>query len=178
MDSYQAVKEKHRRIVDAGFDAPAPAILQRGGGKTFGFYAKPHGVMVEVCGTSRGSGSERFDSRRLHNYLMYYQYVTDIYILISHNSILRRRILRRASLTVFLLPIKNQSNDRLFLAGIAGKKWMVGFRTAILGQDLFISSCLPTIQELSHCGSDRDAESRHYRSERSRHGHIACVSGV
>jgi lactoylglutathione lyase len=48
MDSYEAVMERHRRIVDAGFDAPAPAILQRGGGKTFGFYAKPHGVMVEV----------------------------------------------------------------------------------------------------------------------------------
>ena len=26
-------------------------------------------------------------------------------------------------------------NYRLFLAGIAGEKWMLGFRTAILGQD-------------------------------------------
>jgi hypothetical protein len=33
-------------------------------------------------------------------------------------------------------PITNQSNDRLFLAGIAGEKWMLGFRTAILVQDL------------------------------------------
>jgi catechol 2,3-dioxygenase-like lactoylglutathione lyase family enzyme len=48
MDSYEAVMERHRRIVAAGFDAPAPAILERGGGKTFGFYTKPHGVMVEV----------------------------------------------------------------------------------------------------------------------------------
>lgn len=39
---------EHRRIVAAGFDAPAPAILERGGGKTFGFYTKSHGVMVEV----------------------------------------------------------------------------------------------------------------------------------
>jgi catechol 2,3-dioxygenase-like lactoylglutathione lyase family enzyme len=48
MDSYEAVREKHQRIVAAGFETPEPAILQRGGGKTFGFYAKPHGVMVEV----------------------------------------------------------------------------------------------------------------------------------
>jgi len=34
-------------------------------------------------------------------------------------------------------PITNQSNDRLFLGGIAGEKWMVGFRTAILVQDLY-----------------------------------------
>jgi hypothetical protein len=31
-------------------------------------------------------------------------------------------------------PIKNQSNDRLLLPGIAGKKWMLGFRTTILGR--------------------------------------------
>jgi catechol 2,3-dioxygenase-like lactoylglutathione lyase family enzyme len=48
LNSYEAVKEKHRRIVNAGFEAPEPAILERGGGKTFGFYAKPYGVMVEV----------------------------------------------------------------------------------------------------------------------------------
>lgn len=48
VDSYQAVRERHQRIVEARFEAPAPAILQRGGGKTFGFYAKPHGLMVEV----------------------------------------------------------------------------------------------------------------------------------
>jgi catechol 2,3-dioxygenase-like lactoylglutathione lyase family enzyme len=48
VDSYDTVREKHQRIVEAGFDAPVPAILERGGGKTFGFYAKPHGVMVEV----------------------------------------------------------------------------------------------------------------------------------
>jgi catechol 2,3-dioxygenase-like lactoylglutathione lyase family enzyme len=48
LHSYEAVKEKHRRSVNAGFQAPEPAIVQHGGGKTFGFYAKPHGVMVEV----------------------------------------------------------------------------------------------------------------------------------
>ena len=48
VDSHEAVREKHRRIAAAGFCAPEPAILQRGGGKTFGFYAKPHGIMVEV----------------------------------------------------------------------------------------------------------------------------------
>jgi lactoylglutathione lyase len=48
VDSYEAVRERHQRIVDAGFEAPTPAILQRGGGKTFGFYTKPHGLMVEV----------------------------------------------------------------------------------------------------------------------------------
>ena len=49
MDSYEAVMEKHRQIVDAGFDAPMPAVLQRGGGKTFGFYTKAYGVMVEAA---------------------------------------------------------------------------------------------------------------------------------
>jgi hypothetical protein len=34
-------------------------------------------------------------------------------------------------------PITNQSNDGLFLAGIAGEKWMLGFRTSILVQDLY-----------------------------------------
>jgi catechol 2,3-dioxygenase-like lactoylglutathione lyase family enzyme len=48
MHSYEEVRETHQRIVDAGFEAPLPAILHRGGDKTFGFYAKPHGVMVEV----------------------------------------------------------------------------------------------------------------------------------
>ena len=48
MHSYEAVRETHHRIVDAGFEAPVPALLQRGGSKTFGFYAKPHGLMVEV----------------------------------------------------------------------------------------------------------------------------------
>jgi hypothetical protein len=35
-----------------------------------------------------------------------------------------------------------------------------------------------TIQELSHCGSDRDAESRHLPLRARRHSHMACVSGV
>lgn len=48
VDSYQAVRDRHQQIVEAGFEAPTPAILQRGGSKTFGFYAKPFGVMVEV----------------------------------------------------------------------------------------------------------------------------------
>jgi hypothetical protein len=42
------VIDKHRRIVSTGFDAPVPAILERGGVKTFGFYAKPHGLMMEI----------------------------------------------------------------------------------------------------------------------------------
>jgi len=55
-------------------------------------------------------------------------------------------------------PIKNQSNDRLFLAGIAGKKWMLGFRTATVGQDRFISSRLadnPRIECKQSCPSVR-----------------------
>jgi catechol 2,3-dioxygenase-like lactoylglutathione lyase family enzyme len=43
------VNRYHQRIVEAGFDAPIPAILQRGGPKTFGFYCNaPGGVTVEV----------------------------------------------------------------------------------------------------------------------------------
>ncbi len=47
--SAEEVQEYHARIVKAGFDAPTPAILERGGPKTFGFYCTPPGgVMVEV----------------------------------------------------------------------------------------------------------------------------------
>jgi catechol 2,3-dioxygenase-like lactoylglutathione lyase family enzyme len=47
--SAEKVQEHHARIVEAGFDAPAPAILERGGPKTFGFYCTPPGgVVVEV----------------------------------------------------------------------------------------------------------------------------------
>jgi catechol 2,3-dioxygenase-like lactoylglutathione lyase family enzyme len=47
--STDEVLQHHARILEAGFDAPTPAILQRGGGKTFGFYCTPPGgVMVEV----------------------------------------------------------------------------------------------------------------------------------
>jgi catechol 2,3-dioxygenase-like lactoylglutathione lyase family enzyme len=47
--SQEEVQQHHARIVDAGFDASAPAVLERGGAKTFGFYCHaPGGVMVEV----------------------------------------------------------------------------------------------------------------------------------
>jgi catechol-2,3-dioxygenase len=47
--SEEEVKQHHAHIIDAGFDAPAPDILERGGAKTFGFYCHaPGGVMVEV----------------------------------------------------------------------------------------------------------------------------------
>ena len=43
------VKQHHARITEAGFEAPVPAILERGGDNTFGFYCHaPGGVMVEV----------------------------------------------------------------------------------------------------------------------------------
>lgn len=47
--SIETVHQHHTRLIDAGFDAPNPAILNRGGDKTFGFYAHaPGGVVVEV----------------------------------------------------------------------------------------------------------------------------------
>ncbi len=49
LGSEQEVKQHHARIVDAGFEAPTPAVLQRGGDKSFGFYCHaPGGVLVEV----------------------------------------------------------------------------------------------------------------------------------
>lgn len=54
MGSEEEVREHHTRILAAGFEAPEPAILQRGGGKTFGFYARPFGVMVEVSCPAEG----------------------------------------------------------------------------------------------------------------------------
>jgi len=49
LTSEEEVQQHHARIVGAGFDAPAPAILDRGGARTFGFYCHaPGGVMVEV----------------------------------------------------------------------------------------------------------------------------------
>jgi catechol 2,3-dioxygenase-like lactoylglutathione lyase family enzyme len=49
VSSTDAVRERHARIVEAGYEAPAPDILKRGGGKTYGFYCHaPGGVMVEV----------------------------------------------------------------------------------------------------------------------------------
>ena len=45
----QDVHRHYQQIVNAGFDAPIPAILERGGPKAFGFYCNaPGGVMVEV----------------------------------------------------------------------------------------------------------------------------------
>jgi catechol 2,3-dioxygenase-like lactoylglutathione lyase family enzyme len=49
VSSTDAVHDRHARIVEAGYEAPAPAILARGGPKTYGFYCHaPGGVMVEV----------------------------------------------------------------------------------------------------------------------------------
>jgi catechol 2,3-dioxygenase-like lactoylglutathione lyase family enzyme len=49
VDSTDEVLRLHQSIVNAGFETPDPAILIRGGGKTFGFYCKaPGGVLVEV----------------------------------------------------------------------------------------------------------------------------------
>lgn len=49
VDSAEEVKARHRRIVEAGFETPAPDRLRRGGPPTFGFYCKaPGGVLVEV----------------------------------------------------------------------------------------------------------------------------------
>lgn len=49
VSSAEIVHEHHSRLNGSGFDAPAPAILQRGGGKTFGFYCNaPGGILVEV----------------------------------------------------------------------------------------------------------------------------------
>src|SRR6202167_3450717 len=49
LGSEQEVKQHHARITEAGFEAAEPAILERGGAKTFGFYCRtPGGVMVEV----------------------------------------------------------------------------------------------------------------------------------
>ena len=49
VDSTEQVNQHHTRLIEAGFDVPTPAILERGGPKTFGFYCHaPGGVMVEV----------------------------------------------------------------------------------------------------------------------------------
>jgi len=49
VDSTIAVRQQHQRLADAGFDAPTPAILERGGPKAYGFYyPAPGGVVVEV----------------------------------------------------------------------------------------------------------------------------------
>jgi catechol 2,3-dioxygenase-like lactoylglutathione lyase family enzyme len=47
--SADEVRARHARIAAAGFETPAPEIVNRGGPKTFGFYCKaPGGVLVEV----------------------------------------------------------------------------------------------------------------------------------
>ncbi|GGA78800.1 glyoxalase [Edaphobacter acidisoli] len=47
--STDKVREHHRLITEAGFDAPAPGPLQQGGRNAYGFYCHaPGGVMVEV----------------------------------------------------------------------------------------------------------------------------------
>lgn len=48
MDATEKVRQCHRRMVEEGFDAPEPALLQQGR-KAYGFYCNaPGGVMVEV----------------------------------------------------------------------------------------------------------------------------------
>lgn len=47
--SPSAVRQLHQRFTDAGFNAPAPAILERGGPKAYSFYySAPGGLIVEV----------------------------------------------------------------------------------------------------------------------------------
>jgi len=48
-DSADAVRQLHQRLLAAGFAAPVPAILERGGPKAYGYYYNaPGGVIVEV----------------------------------------------------------------------------------------------------------------------------------
>jgi catechol 2,3-dioxygenase-like lactoylglutathione lyase family enzyme len=49
VSSQQEVLRHHALLSEAGFFAPTPNLLDRGGPKTFGFYCNaPGGVMVEV----------------------------------------------------------------------------------------------------------------------------------
>jgi catechol 2,3-dioxygenase-like lactoylglutathione lyase family enzyme len=48
-ESTDAVHQLHQRLLDAGFEAPNPAKLERGGPRAYGFYySAPGGVVVEV----------------------------------------------------------------------------------------------------------------------------------
>lgn len=48
-DSRSSVEDRHIALAAAGYEAPAPAMLQRGGPPTYGFYCHaPGGVTVEV----------------------------------------------------------------------------------------------------------------------------------
>lgn len=48
-DGRSDVEDRHAAVVAAGYEAPAPAMLQRGGPPTYGFYCNaPGGVTVEV----------------------------------------------------------------------------------------------------------------------------------
>jgi catechol 2,3-dioxygenase-like lactoylglutathione lyase family enzyme len=49
VSSAQEVNGRYKRIIDAGFEAPVPELINRGGPDTFGFYCKaPGGILVEV----------------------------------------------------------------------------------------------------------------------------------
>jgi catechol-2,3-dioxygenase len=48
-DSRDSVDRRYAAVAAAGYEAPAPVILQRGGPPTYGFYCNaPGGVTVEV----------------------------------------------------------------------------------------------------------------------------------
>ena len=47
-ESASSVQELYQRFHEAGFDAPAPVILTRGGPPAYGFYYSAPGVIVEV----------------------------------------------------------------------------------------------------------------------------------
>jgi catechol 2,3-dioxygenase-like lactoylglutathione lyase family enzyme len=48
-NSTEEVHQHHTRLIEAGFDAPNPSLLNRAGDKAYGFYAHaPGGVIVEV----------------------------------------------------------------------------------------------------------------------------------
>jgi catechol 2,3-dioxygenase-like lactoylglutathione lyase family enzyme len=47
--SVEEVEQHYKRLVQAGYEPPTPALLERGGPKTYGFYCPaPGGVLVEV----------------------------------------------------------------------------------------------------------------------------------
>jgi catechol-2,3-dioxygenase len=48
-ESRSIVDDRHAAVIAAGYEAPAPSMLQRGGPQSYGFYcAAPGGVIVEV----------------------------------------------------------------------------------------------------------------------------------
>jgi catechol 2,3-dioxygenase-like lactoylglutathione lyase family enzyme len=54
----ETVRRTHQRMIEAGYEAPPPARIQRGGDPTFGFYhPAPGGILVEVSTTMIETGA-------------------------------------------------------------------------------------------------------------------------